>query len=189
MGLEDGKDKPAKKAKPKLALVDRKAESQDKHGNKIDQAKVKLDRKASSREDAARKVGATDPEVATLRKKHTASKLRLKTAAAVRLETRGEYAFMLKAGVRVTLGKIFGKPLEVKFRQEIKLSGKPGERKAELYKLKLETKVLGAVLGLEGYQQRPKTKMYFGYTVSNGTLKITFLGQYEKNSRLKNSEC
>lgn len=177
MGIESGKDKPKVQAKPKVSMVVHKAESQDQHYKRIEQKQKKLDDKAVGREDSVKRVDATDTEVGTLRKVHTKQKLRLKTSAAVRLQTRGEYGFMLKSGVQLKLGKVF----QVKLGQEVSLSGKPGEKAAGLYKLKLETKALGAVLGIEGYQQKDKRKMYFGYTVSGGrSLKITFLGQYEK---------
>jgi len=179
MGLETKKNKPKSKPeiKPKkVAVVVNKPESQNQHDFQIKERQKRLDNNAITRKDTLKKLGGNNEEVDTLTKSHTRRKLRLKIAVAVRLEMRGEYAFMLKRGVKMKLGKI----LKLKFQQEVLLSAKPQEMSAKLYKLKLEANVLGAVLGLEGYQQKDKKKMYFGYTLQKGNLRITFLGQFAK---------
>lgn len=176
MGLEAKKDKPKvkPKSKPKVAVVVSKLESQDQHDLQIKEREKRLDNNATRRKNALRSVGGNNEEVDTLTKSHTPRKLRLKIAVAVKLEMRGEYAFMLKRAFKVKLGTI----LKLKFQQEMLLE--PQKTSAKLYKLKLEANVLGAVLGLEGYQQKEEKKMYFGYTLQKGNLRIVFLGQFTK---------
>lgn len=175
MGLEARKDKPKAKpeALPKVAMVSL-AESQDQHYRRIEEVGERLGDKANRQTKALKRFGANKEEVGTLTESHTRRKLRLKIAVTVRLEMRGEYAFMLKRAFKVKLGKI----LKLKFQQEVLLE--PQKTSAKLYKLKLEANVLGAVLGLEGYQQKEKKKMYFGYTLQKGNLRIVFLGQFTK---------
>jgi hypothetical protein len=172
MGLETRKDKlkVKPKHKPKVAIVVNKPESQDQHYRRIEEVEKRLDNNVTRRKDTLKKLGGNNKEVDFLAKSHTRRKFRLKIALAVRLETR-EKAFMLKRGIKVKFGEI----LKLKFQQEVLLE--PQKTSAKLYKLKLEANVLGAVLGLESYQQEEKGVMCFGYALQKRKFKIVFLGQ------------